>query len=197
MGRPWLAVALKQYEMPLRRRFTTLPVQLRRSLTWDQGAGASSTCEATDRYRIGGLLLRSAKPLAAWNEREHKRSSASVLSQGNRYHRYSERELTRSLPPSTADLERRSDGRRRLRLSMSYYPRSATPVLRRRIEPKLSAAITVKDQPRPRLATMHRSIQRLQRQLHVLLRPQTPADHPPRTPIHHRRQISPDPPSFR
>ena len=39
---------------------TNLPEQLRRSLTWDQGAEMTQQCSAANRHRPGDLLLRSA-----------------------------------------------------------------------------------------------------------------------------------------
>ena len=59
---------------------TTMPAQLRRSLTWDQGAEmarhADLKVQAPSR-----ILLRSPQPLAARHEREHQRPPAPVLPQ--------------------------------------------------------------------------------------------------------------------
>ena len=43
-----------------------------------------SACAAAHRHRAGHLLLRSPKPLAARNKREHQRTSASVFPEGHR-----------------------------------------------------------------------------------------------------------------
>lgn len=55
------------------------------------GDGPART--AANRDRIGHLLLRSAKPLAARQQREHKWVVAPILSQGTDISRYGEREL--------------------------------------------------------------------------------------------------------
>jgi IS30 family transposase len=66
------------------RTIATLPEGLRRSLTWDQGGGAGAACTIADRHGRGGLLLRSAQPVAARHEREHQRSAAAVLPERHR-----------------------------------------------------------------------------------------------------------------
>ena len=48
------------------------------------GRRAGPARQAEDRYRLAGVLLRPAEPLAARNQREHQRSAASVLPQGHR-----------------------------------------------------------------------------------------------------------------
>ena len=68
------------------RTITTLPEQLRRSLTWDQGAEMAQHA----RVRIDTALrstLRPAQPVAARDEREHQRSAATVLPERNRSQR--------------------------------------------------------------------------------------------------------------
>jgi IS30 family transposase len=63
-----------------------LPEQLRRSLTWDQGARVGTARSAPHRHGAGDLLRRPAQPLATRNEREHQRSASSVLPQRDRSH---------------------------------------------------------------------------------------------------------------
>jgi AcrB/AcrD/AcrF family len=62
------------------RTIVTLPEELRRSLTWDQGAEMAQHA----RLKIDAGVLRSAKPVAAWHQREHQRTAASVLPERHR-----------------------------------------------------------------------------------------------------------------
>ncbi len=57
-----------------------LPAQLRRSLTWDRGAGDGSACSTAHRHWARYLFLRPSKPMAAREQREHQWPAASVLS---------------------------------------------------------------------------------------------------------------------
>ena len=61
----------------LARTIKTLPKQLARSLTWDQG-NEMSMREVHDRHRCRCLLLRPEERLAARQQREHERSAAPV-----------------------------------------------------------------------------------------------------------------------
>jgi transposase, IS30 family len=66
----------------LARRVQTLPDALRRSLTWDQGPEMARLAAGPRRRRHRGVLLRSARALAARDQREHQRAAAPVLPQG-------------------------------------------------------------------------------------------------------------------
>ena len=67
-------------------RSRTLPEQLRRSLTWDQGAEMAQHAQLRIDTGLDGLLLRPAEPLAARHQREHQRAAAPVLPEGHRPH---------------------------------------------------------------------------------------------------------------
>jgi transposase, IS30 family len=66
-----------------------LPRELDKSLTWDRGSEMADH----QRFSLGdgreGLLLRSAAALATRIEREHQRSAAAVLPEGDRSVGYS------------------------------------------------------------------------------------------------------------
>ena len=66
------------------RTITTLPQELRRSLTWDQGAEMAQHARLKVDTGVQVYLPRSAKPMAARQQREHQRVAAPVLPQGYR-----------------------------------------------------------------------------------------------------------------
>ena len=63
---------------------TTLPAQLRKTLTWDRGKELSGHAQLTLRHRHEGVLRRPALALAEADEREHQRTAAAVLPEGHR-----------------------------------------------------------------------------------------------------------------
>ena len=63
---------------------TTLPRAAPAVVDLGPGRRDRRTCAAADRYRLGGVLLRSAEPMAARHQREHQRSAAPVLPEGHR-----------------------------------------------------------------------------------------------------------------
>ena len=68
----------------LAAKMTTLPEQLRRSLTWDRGKELSAARSVQGRDRHPGLLRRPSQPLATRHQREHQRAPASILPEGHR-----------------------------------------------------------------------------------------------------------------
>ena len=59
-------------------KMTELPVQLRRSLTWDQGREMAQHQAFSVAERRLRLLLRPTQPLAAGHEREHQRPPTPI-----------------------------------------------------------------------------------------------------------------------
>ncbi len=66
------------------RTITTLPEQLRRSLTWDQRAEMAQHARLKIERWHPGLFLRSSQPMAARHQREHQRTAAPVFSERHR-----------------------------------------------------------------------------------------------------------------
>ena len=66
------------------RAITTLPDQLRRSLTWDQGAEMAQHAQLRIEAGVAVYFCDPAQPLAARHEREHQRAAAAVLPEGHR-----------------------------------------------------------------------------------------------------------------
>jgi IS30 family transposase len=63
---------------------TSLPSQLRRSITWDQGKEMAEHARFSVATGVPVYFLRSPQPLAAWPQREHQRAAAPVLSPEHR-----------------------------------------------------------------------------------------------------------------
>jgi hypothetical protein len=66
----------------LAEKIGTLPLELRRSLTWDQGKEMARQ-ELHRRNRSTGLLLRSAQSLATRQQRKYQRPAQAVLPENN------------------------------------------------------------------------------------------------------------------
>ncbi len=94
---------------------TAMPMQLRRSLTWDQGAETARHAELRIAARSARPRLRSAEPLAARHRRDPQRAPASAPPQGHGPHP-SRTRPSRTQPSRT----RRTRGRR-------HHPRRPAP----------------------------------------------------------------------
>ena len=64
------------------KRILTLPTQLRRSITWDQGKEMAEHVRVHRRDRRADLLLRPQEPLAAREQREHQRIAPPIPAEG-------------------------------------------------------------------------------------------------------------------
>jgi IS30 family transposase len=60
-----------------------LSVELRRSVTWDQGIEMVNHARLHPRHRRPGVLRRGPLAVAAWRQREHQRPAAQYLPKGS------------------------------------------------------------------------------------------------------------------
>jgi IS30 family transposase len=66
------------------RQMKKLPAFLRESLTYDRGSEMALSCRTVDALESGHLVCRSARALAARQQREHQRIAAPIPAQGHR-----------------------------------------------------------------------------------------------------------------
>jgi IS30 family transposase len=65
------------------KKIKTLPRELRRSVTWDQGNEMARQSRVHDRDRRAGLLLQPLEPLAERLQRADQRTPPPVLPEGH------------------------------------------------------------------------------------------------------------------
>ena len=119
----------------LASRITTLPEQLRRSLTWDRGKEMSAHAQFTIE---SGLCVYFADPRSPWQRGTNENTNGLLVSTSRRAPTYLDGAPKRSKPSlmlSMRGRERRSVGRRQQRHSMSTYDLNKKPVLLPLIEP--------------------------------------------------------------
>ncbi len=80
-GPPLTGVGAAAVRDAIADTITTLPEQLRRSLTWDQGIEMAQHVQLRLDTGLQILLLRSTQPVAARHQREHQRAAAPVFPQ--------------------------------------------------------------------------------------------------------------------
>jgi len=66
------------------KKIVTLPAQLRRSITWDQGKEMAEHCPVHRRHRRADLLLRPQEPLATRLQRVHQPATAPIPAEEGR-----------------------------------------------------------------------------------------------------------------
>ncbi len=70
--------------LPMRRAITTLPGELRRTITWDQGKEMAEHASFTIDTGIPVYFCDPHSPWQRGSQREHQRAAAPVLAQGHR-----------------------------------------------------------------------------------------------------------------
>ena len=131
-GPAWPAMAALTMAGALAQTITTLPEQLRRSLTWDQ-----RTVGACGVFVDTGVQVYFADPNRPGSAAAMRTLTACYANTSRRepiYPAGAQRKSQRSLTPSTPDHAKPSDGALRPKHSTTTYTRNIKPVLRRPIE---------------------------------------------------------------
>jgi len=130
---------------PISRTITNLPEQLRRSLTWDQGAENGRARAAADRHGFASYFCDPRSPWQRGTKREYQRAAAAVLSQRNDLGVHRPDDLAAVAAALNGRRARHSDGERPPKPSTrSYNP--VMLVLRRPVEPGLNASVAMVNQ---------------------------------------------------
>src|SRR5205807_1457837 len=82
--RGWTGRAAETVAAAVATTITTLPSELRRSLTWDQGSEMYQHAKLKIDANLDVYFCDPHRPLAARHQQEHQRPAASILPQRHR-----------------------------------------------------------------------------------------------------------------